>query len=871
MLNLRTFLLCLLCCIAREMTAQINDDFSDGDLRNNPRWQGDLNNFLHTTDGQLQLNAPGTDTSTILVQGTIQDNSEWSLDIRLDFPPSNQNRLRVYVLADRADIWTANGYYVEIGETGSADAIRLFRQNGAVRTSIATGTTGLVAAAPVVFTLVMRRTAPGIWTLTALSGGQTLPQFEVTDTTYKGGCHQFFGIQCINTTTNKDKFLFDNLRITTTQPDLVPPGTVRATANTDTEVVVYFDKPVDSLSAILPAAYTIDKGVGVPQKATLLPDKRSVLLSLAKPLANGNFRLETKGIRDCYGNVSGSQFVDFEYFKLETASEYDIIVNEIYPDVSPTKGLPEIEWVELYNRSTKFIRLDDLYFSDASGAPKRLPAVVLAPDSFVVLCNPAQVTELRKVTSRALGVAGFPSLNDAGDVISLTDGTGQYIDRVPFLSGWHTDQSKDDGGWSLERIDPDKPCLGAINWQSCPVLPGGTPGAANAALKRSPDNDRPYLFSVFPIDGSTLRLTFSEGLERNSATSTDAYFITPALATQQAAVTIEQPNVVVLTLAQSMTGSTIYRIAVGDKLLDCSGNAARRDTLAFGLPEVPVPGDIVINEILFNPPTGGARYVEVYNRSSKIFSWTNFFLANFYEDNDVENIGRERLLLPGDYAVFTSDRDEVIGRHVGIYPEKIIEMPLPTLDDKNGNVTLYWAKDGRKVVSDSVVYADSWHNALFNVSQRDGVALERISTEEPSNSPANWTSASANKTGVPGTPTLPNSQSRLTQNNSADHLLDLPVARLSPDGDGFEDFLDIYYQLPAPGFAATLTIFDSGGIPVRRIARQELAGTEGFLRWDGEMNTGARARPGIYVLFAEFFDGTGTVRQSKKAFSVVYR
>ncbi|MBK8921006.1 MAG: hypothetical protein IPM81_05780 [Saprospirales bacterium] len=89
--------------------------------------------------------------------------------------------------------------------------------------------------------------------------------------------------------------------------------------------------------------------------------------------------------------------------------------------------------------------------------------------------------------------------------------------------------------------------------------------------------------------------------------------------------------------------------------------------------------------------------------------------------------------------------------------------------------------------------------------------------------------------------------------------------------DGYEDYLDIRYHLPGAGYFATLTIFDSDGIPVRRLVRQELTGTNGALRWDGEMDDGVAARPGIYIVFMEIFDPNGTVRQAKKPVALVKR
>lgn len=850
--------------------AQISDNFSDGNLTSNPAWSGDVANFTVNAAGQLQLNAAGAATSSITVKGNIPDNATWSLRIKLDFSPSNQNLLKVYLMADRADLNTANAYFLQIGETGSLDAIRLFRQAGATKTELAAGSTGLVANAPVDLTLTVRRTAGGEWSVDATPAGQSLqPQFSVTDVALGGGCSRYFGLQCINTATNKDKFIVDDLDIQVNVADNTPPALLSATADNANEITVVFNEILDSISAVNPAHYTIDKGVGQPQKVTWLPGQNSVKLTLAKPLGNGNFTLQTNSIADCSGNVSGTQNIGFQFFKFDPVAEFDVLVNEIYADISPSAGLPATEWVELYNRSKKIIDLSALFFSDASGSPKALPAYTLEPDSFVVLCATGGVTSLKNITRNVVGVSGFPSLNDSGDTPVLSDAAGNIIDQVPFSVTWHTEEGKKNGGWSLERIDPGKPCIGSENWQSCQDLPGGTPGKANSALNRTPDAQKPRLLSAFPLSSTSLRLNFSEGLDRAAAENIAGYKIAPTIAVSNASMGSDR-SVVIVTLASALQPATVYALTAANTVLDCAGNEAiTTDTALVGLPEKPAPLDIVINEVMFNPATGGSRYIEVYNRSKKVFSWENFFIANFYDDPDIVEVALQRLLLPGQYDVFTENPDDIAARFSNINQKNVVEQDMPSMDDKNGNVTLYWVKDGVDVTVDSFVYQEAWHNALFNTTQRNGVALERISTEDPTNVSSNWTSASPNRTGAPGTPTLPNSQSLNAGGATADNLVFLPVERLSPDGDGYEDFLEIQYHLPEPGYAATVTIYDSGGIPIRRLGRQELTGIEGFLRWDGESDGGPRVRPGIYVLFAEFFSPNGGVKRTKKAFSVV--
>lgn len=852
------------------LAAQITDNFSDGNFTSNPAWQGDAANFIVNTAGELQLNAPAAGNSSLAVQGDVPDSAVWLFDVRLEFAPSTTNLLRVYLLADQSNLLAANGYYLEIGENGSADALRLFRQDGAVRVLLATGLSGFVASEPVNIRLKVKRSATGVWTVEARSGnGPFEPQGTATDATHLPGTGRFFGVYCLYTATRTDKFFFDNLSVLPDVPDTAPPVLLSASANAaGTEVLALFDEDLDSLSALEPAHYTIG-GLGNPTATEFAGGGRQqVRLLLQTVLPTGNYTLQVQQIADTTGNVGGQQTAGFQFVKIEPASEFDILINEIMADPAPSVGLPEVEWLELYNRSNKIINLNTLLISDG-GTPRALPNYLLYPDSFAVLTSLAGTAALAPFTPAALAVVGFPALNNSGDTLSLTDQSGQVLDRVVYFDAWHENATKRAGGWSLERINPDLPCLEQENWRSCQAPSGGTPGRANSVFQNLPDTEKPRLVSAFPLDANTLELVFSEGLDKTAAANLAAYRLDPPLALASVVPSPGSRRVVTLVLQEALESGTVYALTAAPVLQDCSGNSAQTtDTIFVGLPEIPEPADLVVNEVLFNPATFGSDFVELHNRSNKIFDLQNFSIANYYDGSSVQAIGQRRLMLPGEYLVFSANPADIQQRFTDARPGQILTMTLPGLPDDAGNVTVFWAKNADRVVVDSFTYFDTWHNALLSSAQRAGVSLERIRTDGPTNDPVNWTSAARRPEGT-GSPTLPNSQQAGSPQPGSGKLIRLEPARLSPDGDGYEDFLDIQYNLPAAGYSATVTIFDSEGIPVRRLVPQQLIGIAGSLRWDGDMDDGSPARPGIYILFVEVYAPTGEVQQEKQVFALV--
>lgn len=852
--------------------SQITDDFSDGNFDQNPVWAGDAANFKISTAGELQLDAMAAGQSVLLVAGNMPDSTVWDFEVRLAFSPSGQNLVRIFLQMDQADLAVANGYYLELGEDLSADAIRFFRQDGATKTQLATGQAGLAAVSPNLH-IRAKRTKSGDWTLDAAPVGAVLePQFALTESSWPGGANRFFGFQCVYTISNVAKFFFDNINIRPDVPDTQPPVLVSAAADNAMQVTAIFSEDLETASAEDPANYSINNGIGQPIAATLSLDKRTVVLSLQNPLSTGSYTLQASGLKDLFGNTSAGQTADFQFLNIEPATEFDLLINEVMADPDPPKGLPKVEWFEIFNRSGKVIDLSALRISDATSAPVTLPGYLIQAGEYVAFAAHANVDTLQTATAgKVLGVSVSASfLNNDSDVLTLSDANGNIIDRVSYNINWHTIAGAEDGGYSLERINPGLPCLGMENWQTCPAQVGGTPAAQNSSFSTDIDETSPRLFKAFPESPSSILLSFSEGMEKLAVEDIAAYRLDPAIGISSALQLPDDRSLLLLTLASPLQASTVYTLSIKPSVVDCSGNPFMfTDTVFLGLAEKPEVQDIVINEIMFNPTTGGARYIEFYNCSQKIFDWSQFFLAsNSDTSTSVVQVTQDRLFLPGDYHVLSNNSPDVRDRFEHIVLKNVLQNALPSLDDNVDSIKIYWAAGGQSITIDSFFYRRGLHNGLLSTSELEGVALERIRTDGPTQSAANWTSASPLKTGAAGTPTLPNSQSR-TAVSVADDLISIPVARLSPDGDAREDFLEIFYLLPKEGYAATLSVFDADGNLVRNLVRQQLVGTEGTFRWDGDTDEGSKARPGIHIVFLEIFSPDGEVMRVKKAVAVV--
>ena len=147
------------------------------------------------------------------------------------------------------------------------------------------------------------------------------------------------------------------------------------------------------------------------------------------------------------------------------------------------------------------------------------------------------------------------------------------------------------------------------------------------------------------------------------------------------------------------------------------------------------------------------------------------------------------------------------------------------------------------------------------LSDKEGVSLERINYDLPSDDPDNWHSASE-EVGF-ATPAYINSQFT-DAINVEDETIKIEPKVFSPDNDGFDDFVNISYKFDEPGHVANIYIYDSKGRLIRHLTNNRFLSPEGVIIWDGLNGNNEKVRAGIYILYLEIFDLNGNVKKYKK-------
>jgi hypothetical protein len=860
-----------LLCISFSGTSQFNDNFSDGNFTTAPVWQGNTADFTVNASQQLQSNNTVANSSFYLsTANTLATSAQWEFYHQITFNPSSANYIDVFLTASAADLSlsSTSGYFVRIGNTD--DEISLYRKDatGTV-TEIIDGANGILNTSNNVMKIKVLRTATGQWTLfrdLTGTGNTYTTEGVTTDATFTTS--SFFGIFIRQSTASFfQRHFFDDLVVAPYVPDVTPPSIQSVTANAPNAIEVLFSEPVDATTAQTLTNYAVNNSVGNPTAAVRDAGNIALVrLTFATNFPNGiNCTVTANGVQDLSGNAIVNGTGNFSFY---IPKRYDVLMDEILADPTPVIGLPNAEFVELKNTSGKNINLLGWRISSATATSSPFTAYLLPADSFLVITSTANAA-LFNSYGRVLGVAGFPSLDNTGTTLSLVSREGLTIHAVNYNVSWYQNAVKSDGGWSLEMIDTKNPCSGSSNWRASTDARGGTPASKNSIDGNNIDNTAPALLKAAAINPTTISLTFDEPLDSLKAATTANYSFSNGLAAPIAAVCIAPGFTRVdLTIATPLQPNVLYTVTAAN-ITDCKGNTIGVSNNAkFGLASVADSLNVVINEVLFNPVSNNVDFIEIYNRSNKIIDLKDIFIAN--RSSTTNALGSLRqlttestLLFPNTFYVISENGSLVKQKYLAKNPANFIDVSsMPSYPDDKGTVVIL---NNLGAIIDQLAYDEKWHFEL--IDNEEGISLERIDYNKPTQNKDNWHSA-ATSVGY-ATPSYQNSQFRADVQVQGDVTVTPKI--FSPDNDGFDDFTFINYKLSENGYAANITIFDAQGRPVKVLLKNGLLGLSGSFRWDGLDDKLKKVPVGPYVVFTEIYNLQGKKRQFKQTVIVAAR
>jgi hypothetical protein len=604
--------------------SEVIDDFNDNDLA---LWSGTTAHFIINTSHQLQLNNNVAGSSYIATTfAPSQVNLEWSVYVRQAFSGSANNYGRIYLLSSQADLTRpTEGYFLQLGEAGTNDAVELFRQSGTALTSVCRAANATIASSFAIRIKVTRDEA-GVWKLLIdYTGGTDYAEAATgTDLTYPTG--QWMGMVCVYTAGNATRFYYDDIVAGAPKPPPPPP---------------------------------------------------------------------------------------------DIADPFDVVINEFFPDPTPSAGLAEEEFVELFNRSSKTFDLDGWKLGDATSF-QSMPDVEIKPGEYVVVKNTV-------------------SLNNSNDVIKIIDDHGVLIDSLSYTVDWYQDSSKAGGGYTIERLNPEVASMDPTNWYVSQSAVGGTPGLKNSVFGRNPDSKPPKIKGITRVNDSTIVVDVSEEVVIDKKN-----YVLLGPAGSIAAIDYKPNDTAIEVRLAGLTNGANYSFTI-DGLADLAGNVAIKSvfTFTYFIPYPTHPKDIIITEIMADPTPvvqlPEAEYIEILNRSPHPVSLSNWHIEDVTTSAALPPV----ILMPDSLMLLTSITNASKFRAaIGI-------TSFPSLGNLGDRIVLRNEDD---LAIDSIVYNTSWYHN--NEKSEGGWSLELIDRSNPCGEDGNW-AASDDLDG--GTPREPNS------------------------------------------------------------------------------------------------------------------
>ncbi|MEY8847895.1 lamin tail domain-containing protein [Psychroserpens sp. XS_ASV72] len=245
-------------------------------------------------------------------------------------------------------------------------------------------------------------------------------------------------------------------------------------------------------------------------------------------------------------------------------------------------------------------------------------------------------------------------------------------------------------------------------------------------------------------------LTAGDAADIDSYTTQTVTFPAGSAANQTVTVTITDDALVepIETLTfeiQNVTGGNNAAVGINNTFnLDIQDNDGG----------VPLPGDIVISEIMYNTPSTDDEWVELYNGSgSDITLDTNWRLS--YNGNTFDFAGT--VITAGSYLTVAlgSNGDGTYNNDNPFTPDvSAIATPVATTNDTNnlGNtsatIEVIYDPSGANITIDTVTYDDGapWPSA----ADGDGPSLELIDVTFDNTDGANWVASGFYNGGTPG-------------------------------------------------------------------------------------------------------------------------
>lgn len=496
-------------------------------------------------------------------------------------------------------------------------------------------------------------------------------------------------------------------------------------------LIVHFTLPVN-LSKSEEAEFRLTNGVTV--SSIDFVNSSTALLSFGVPFTTGSYELIVNQLESFDPDLPEQWIIEsnstFRFFKFDEYKEGDLVINEFM--YRPPTGYPR--YIEIYNRSTRFLNMKEWQLRRREGTSNNggmisVSNLPINAGEYLVITSDLNLMQAVFGDGPWFEMSSYPGFTQtAADQIRLISPEGQVVDQIDYdPSNWGGN------GVALERRSLNAPVSHKGNWGESVAILLGTPGLPNSV---GPGNQAPEWVNHEVIDEITIKVRIEGQIDTGSITP-NQFKINGGLTVIQ--INTDESFNILLTLDSEMISGEPYILSI-EGIRDIFGNemSTQQRSLIYYKVEQALPGDVVINEFMYNEPDDYSRYIELFNRSDKIIDLSGWRQANNTGTRRI--ISDETLLFhPNEYIVITPDDNLLF-----FFPElQILNAGSRLSALKNGGDSII-IENQDSVVIDSLSYTPEWGGA--------GVSIERKSVDVASYFRENWSESTASLLGTPGEP-----------------------------------------------------------------------------------------------------------------------
>ncbi|MBA4300919.1 MAG: hypothetical protein C0433_12585 [Cyclobacterium sp.] len=654
------------------------------------------------------------------------------------------------------------------------------------------------------------------------------------------------------------RWIMDDFEFGDIVRDESPPRVISAKGYDSNSVFIQFSERVDPVFSIFSIAYELEdeNPISVQLKSDSL-----VIATFERKLESAkSYGLSIRQIPDLEGNFLEDTTVTFTFFDPTDIPEKSLVINELMPAPRADQDLPNVEYIELFHAGDHEFRLGGLKLSN-SRSTAILSEFWLNPGEYLILAPENQAAQLASF-GKVLPIKSWPTLLNSGDQVFLSSASGMFIDRISYFTSTWGGNVLANGGYSLEVPNPFFLCDNSAFLTPSIDKLRGTPGIQNSIFDPKTELVNLKIESAFFVDSKEILVAFSSPILPKFDKENISF--TPVLkADTLIFVSTTEIRLILETPAEE---NSVYRLVL-DGFKDCFGNEIGDLSINLVLPEIPEKGELIINEVLFDPRTGDPKFVEVKNTTEKYLNLENLALANINSaglPDQLRVFGKKGLVLePKGYLAITTATQALKLAYPKSIQGNFLQIPtLPSYPIAGGTVVLLFSGGE---IAETFKYDKNLHHPLLRNPK--GVSLERISDQSPTTLSSNWQSASGNEDYA--TPGRKNSQALDIEFEA--EIIQIDPEVFDPEGSSGPAFTSIRYQLDMAGWVGTFKIYSAAGQLIQTLAQNQILGTNGMFTWTGTDSTGKLVRAGYYVLVAELYELGGKTKVFKKTIVVATR